>query len=298
MEKTLHLTNPNRKHRKFRLRPARILLYVVLILLALSFIFPYVWLISASFKEPSQIFSTNFSLLPRDANGNIHFVLENYVAAIEYLNLSKVFANTMIVCVANTVINLFLNALAGYAFARIQFKGREVLFKIMIVSMMVPGAIMTIPNLIISRTIMIDDTLLVLILPFIMSVYNVFLMRQQFLGLNKEIEEAAIMDGAGHFRIFFTIALPLVSPMLVVLGITTFMWNYNNFMWALVATQSEEVFTLARSLGELISAGQNNPSMYPQMLAGSVIVSAPLIIIFFALQKYILKGINIGGVKE
>jgi len=298
MEKTLHLTNPNRKHRKFRLRPARILLYVVLILLALSFIFPYVWLISASFKEPSQIFSTNFSLLPRDANGNIHFVLENYVAAIEYLNLSKVFANTMIVCIVNTVINLFLNALAGYAFARIQFKGREVLFKIMIVSMMVPGAIMTIPNLIISRTIMIDNTLLVLILPFIMSVYNVFLMRQQFLGLNKEIEEAAIMDGAGHFRIFFTIALPLVSPMLVVLGITTFMWNYNNFMWALVATQSEEVFTLARSLGELISAGQNNPSMYPQMLAGSVIVSAPLIIIFFALQKYILKGINIGGVKE
>lgn len=298
MEKTLHLANPNRKHRKFRLRPARILLYVVLILLALSFIFPYVWLISASFKEPSQIFSTNFSLLPRDANGNIHFVLENYVSAIEYLNLSKVFANTMIVCVVNTVINLFLNALAGYAFARIQFKGREILFKIMIVSMMVPGAIMTIPNLIISRTIMIDDTLLVLILPFIMSVYNVFLMRQQFLGLNKEIEEAAIMDGASHFRIFFTIALPLVSPMLVVLGITTFMWNYNNFMWALVATQSEEVFTLARSLGELISAGQNNPSMYPQMLAGSVIVSAPLIVIFFALQKYILKGINIGGVKE
>lgn len=298
MEKTLRLASNNRKHHKFRLRPARILLYAVLILLALSFIFPYIWLISASFKEPSQIFSTTFSLLPRDANGNIHFVLENYAAAIEYLNLSKVFANTMIVCLVNTVLNLFLNALAGYAFARIQFKGREILFKIMIASMMVPGAIMTIPNLIISRTIMIDDTLLVLILPFVMSIYNVFLMRQQFLGLNKEIEEAAVMDGAGHFRIFFTIALPLVSPMLVVLGITTFMWNYNNFMWALVATQSEEVFTLARSLGELISAGQNNPSMYPQMLAGSVIVSAPLIVIFFALQRYILKGISIGGVKE
>ena len=163
---------------------------------------------------------------------------------------------------------------------------------------MVPGAIMTIPNLIISRTLLIDDTLIVLILPFIMSIYNVFLMRQQFLGLNKEIEEAAVMDGAGHFRIFFTIALPLVSPMLVVLGITTFMWNYNNFMWALVATQSPDVFTLARSLGSLISAGQNNPSMYPQMLAGSVIVSAPLIIIFFALQRFVLQGINIGGVKE
>ena len=296
MESTLRLASPRKK--RFPLRPARILMYAVLILLALSFIFPYVWLISASFKEPAQIFSPVFSLLPRDANGNIRFVLSNYASAIEYLNLSQVFGNTMIVCVVNTVLNLFLNALAGYAFARIQFKGREIIFKLMIASMMVPGAIMTIPNLIISRTLLIDDTLIVLILPFIMSIYNVFLMRQQFLGLNKEIEEAAIMDGAGHFRIFFTIALPLVSPMLVVLGITTFMWNYNNFMWALVATQSPDVFTLARSLGSLISAGQNNPSMYPQMLAGSVIVSAPLIIIFFALQRFVLQGINIGGVKE
>jgi len=295
MENSLKLSKP-RRH--FRIKPARILLYAVLILLAVSFIFPYVWLISASFKEPSQIFSTTFSLIPLDDNGRIHFVIQNYISAIEYLNLSQVFGNTMIVCFVNTLLNLFFNALAGYAFARMQFKGRDIIFKIMIASMMVPGAIMTIPNLIISRTLVIDDTLLVLILPFVMSVYNVFLMRQQFLGLNKEIEEAAIMDGAGHFRIFFTIALPLVSPMLVVLGITTFMWNYNNFMWALVATQSPDVFTLARSLGSLISAGQNNPSMYPQMLAGSVIVSAPLIIIFFALQRYILKGISIGGVKE
>ncbi|MDD3207207.1 MAG: carbohydrate ABC transporter permease [Bacilli bacterium] len=295
MENSLKQT---KSRKRLRIKPARILLYTVLILLAVSFIFPYVWLISASFKEPSQIFNTTFSLIPLDGNGKIHFVIQNYISAIEYLNLSKVFGNTMIVCFANTLLNLFFNALAGYAFARIQFKGRDIIFKIMIASMMVPGAIMTIPNLIISRTLVIDDTLLVLILPFVMSVYNVFLMRQQFLGLNKEIEEAAIMDGAGHFRIFFTIALPLVSPMLVVLGITTFMWNYNNFMWALVATQSPDVFTLARSLGSLISAGQNNPSMYPQMLAGSVIVSAPLIVIFFALQRYILKGINIGGVKE
>ena len=284
------------RHRPVRV--ARVFLYIVLILLALSFIFPYIWLISASFKEPAQIFSPTFSLLPRDTAGNIHFVLENYISAIEYLNLSKVFLNTMVVCLVNTGVNLFFNALAGYAFARIRFKGRDLIFKIMIAAMMVPGAIMTIPNLIISRTMMIDDTLLVLILPFVMSIYNVFLMRQQFIGINKEIEEAAIIDGAGHFRIFFTIALPMVSPMLVVLGITTFMWNYNNFMWALVSTQSPDVFTLARSLGSLISAGQNNPSMYPQMLAGSVIVSAPLIIIFFALQKFVLQGINIGAVKE
>lgn len=287
-----------KRKRKIKIKPLRVLMYFVLILLTISFVFPYLWLISASFKEPSQIFSTTFSLLPRDASGKIHFVLDNYKSAAEYLDLGKVFLNTMIVCLVNTALNLFLNALAGYAFARINFKGRDLIFKIILLSMMIPGAIMTIPNLIISRTLLIDDTLMVLILPFIMSIYNVFLMRQQFIGINKEIEEAAVMDGAGHFRIFFSIALPLVSPMLVVLGITTFMWNYNNFMWALVSTQSAEVFTLARSLGSLISAGQNNPSMYPQMLAGSVIVSLPLIIIFFALQKYIIAGISVGAVKE
>jgi ABC-type glycerol-3-phosphate transport system permease component len=281
-----------------KVRFIRVLMYGVLVLLAVSFIFPYVWLVSSSFKEPSEIFSTTFSLLPRDSTGNIHFVFTNYVNAAAYLDLGRVFLNTMIVCLVNTIVNLFFNALAGYAFARLSFKGRDLIFKIMILAMMVPGAVMTIPNLIISRTLYIDDTLLVLILPFVMSIYNVYLMKQQFIGINKEIEEAAMMDGASHFGIFFKIALPLVSPMLVVLGITTFMWNYNNFMWSLVATQSSEVFTLARSLGALISAGQNNPSMYPQMLAGSVIVSAPLIIIFFALQKYIVKGISLGAVKE
>jgi len=163
---------------------------------------------------------------------------------------------------------------------------------------MIPGTVMTIPNLIICRLLGIDDTLLVLILPFTMSVYNVFLMRQQFYNLPKELEEAAILDGAGPFRIFFQVSLPLVTPMLVVLGITTFMWNYNNFLWTLVSLQSPENFTLARSLGDLVSAGNSNPSFYPIMLAGSVIVSLPLVIIFFVLQKYIIGGLSAGAVKE
>lgn len=276
----------------------RILQYTILIILTFTFIFPYVWLISSSFKSPDVILSTNFSLIPKDGEGNISFVLENYVNAIAYLNLGSIFLNTMIVCLVNTILNLFFNALAGYAFARIRFKGREITFKVMMLAMMVPGAVMTIPNLIICRLLGIDDTLLVLIFPFVMSIYNVFLMRQQFYSISKEIEEAAIIDGANDFTIFFKICLPLVSPMLVVLGITTFMWNYNNFMWSLVSVQSSEYFTLARALGDLVASGSNNPSMYPQMLAGSVIVSLPLILIFFILQKYIIQGVSDGGVKE
>ena len=284
---------------KKRVNVARIFAYIILILLAFTFIFPYVWLIFSSFKTPAAIFSKDFSLFPVDENGHLAFSFGNYRDALTYLDLGKVMTNTLIVCVINTVVNLFLNALAGYALARVEFKGKKPLFAVVLAAMMVPGTIMTIPNLIICDALGILDTIPVLIFPFIMSIYNVFLMKQQFASLSKDLEEAAIMDGAGPFKIFFTIGLPMVSPMLVVLGITTFMWNYNNFMWTILAIPSnQDAWTLARSLGDLVSAGNGNPNVYPAMLAGSVITSLPLIIIFFFLQRYILAGISLGGVKE
>lgn len=280
-----------------RIRWGRVAVYAVLILLTVTFLFPYVWLISSSFKSTQAIFNPEFHLLPIDTEGNMQFVITNYTQAFDYLNLGTVFKNTLIVCVANTVLNLFLNSLAGYAFARIPFKGRGPVFAVMLMSMMVPGTVMLIPNYIIINELGMYDTLFALICPYIMSVYNIFLMRQQFFAVSKELEEAAELDGAGLFRTFVVIALPLVTPMLVVLGITTFMWNYNNFMWPLVATQSESVFTLARSLGSLVSAGSNNVNLYPVMLAGAVIVSLPMIVVFFVLQKYIIGGISVGAVK-
>ena len=280
-----------------RIRWGRVAVYAVLILLTVTFLFPYVWLISSSFKSTQAIFNPEFHLLPIDPEGNMQFVITNYTQAFDYLNLGTVFKNTLIVCVANTVLNLFLNSLAGYAFARIPFKGRGPVFAVMLMSMMVPGTVMLIPNYIIINELGMYDTLFALICPYIMSVYNIFLMRQQFFAVSKELEEAAELDGAGLFRTFVVIALPLVTPMLVVLGITTFMWNYNNFMWPLVATQSESVSTLARSLGSLVSAGSNNVNLYPVMLAGAVIVSLPMIVVFFVLQKYIIGGISVGAVK-
>ncbi len=284
---------------KKHVRVGRIFAYVILIILAFTFIFPYIWLVFSSFKTPEAIFSKDFHILPIDSNGQLHFSIENYSNALIYLNLGKVMTNTLIVCVINTAVNLFLNALAGYAFARVNFKGKKYLFAVFLAAMMVPGTIMTIPNLIICDKLGILDSLPVLIFPFIMSIYNVFLMRQQFASMSKELEEAAVMDGAGPFKIFFTIGLPMVSPMLVVLGITTFMWNYNNFMWTILAIPSnQDAWTLARSLGDLVSAGNGNPNVYPAMLAGSVITSLPLIVIFFFLQRYILEGVSLGGVKE
>ena len=284
--------------RKHKFSFSKLCIYVILIAVTISFIFPYLWLIASSFKLPSAIFSKEFSLIPRDAEGNIKFVVENYIGAIEALNLGTVFKNTMIVCVLNTIINLFFNSLAAYSFARLNFPGKKAIFAALIVTMMVPGTVLMIPNIIIVNKLGMYDTLGALILPFAMSVYNIFLLRQQFYALSGAIEEAARIDGASNFRIYAQISIPLVAPILVIQGITTFMWNYNNFMWPLVATQSEENFTLARSLGVLVFMGQNNWENYPVMLAGAVAVSAPMIIIYFALQKYIIGGIAVGGMKD
>lgn len=266
--------------------------YGALIFISLLFIVPYLWLILSSFKTPDA-FNT-FSFLPRDTDGNIHFVFDNYVEAWEYLNIPTVLGNTLLVCVVNTVVNLFLNSLSAYAFARMRFAGRDKIFLISLTSMMIPGCVMLIPNYIIVKTLGIYDSLLALILPFVMSIYNVFLLRQQFMAVEKEIEEAAFIDGAGRFRVFWRVCLPIVKPTLIVLGITTFMWNYNNYLWPIIVLDNEANYTLAISLGQLVRQGGD---MMGASLAGAVMVSAPMIIAFFFLQKFILGGNMDGAVK-
>ncbi len=277
---------------------SRVLIYLILGIFTFTFIFPYVWLLSSSLKTPSAVASPEFSIFPTNPDGTINFVWDNYKTAFKELNLGLVFKNTMIVCLVNTFLNLFLNSLAAYAFARLRFPGKEVIFYIALITMMVPGTVLMIPNFLIVNKIGIFDTLFALIFPFLMSVYNVFLLRQQFYALNSSIEEAARIDGASNFRIYWQISLPLVAPILVVQGITTFMWNYNNFMWPLIAIQDESKFTLARSLGELMNRGQQLVENFPITLAGAVLVSAPMIILFFILQKYIIGGIAVGGMKD
>lgn len=269
--------------------------YAILIFITLCFIVPYLWLLLSSFKTPDA-FQT-FSFIPRDSAGNIRFVLDNYISAWEELNIPSVFLNTMLVCIVNTIANLFLNAISAYAFARMKFIGRDKIFMFSLTSMMIPGCVMLVPNFIIVNKLGMFDSLTALIFPFLMSVYNIFLLRQQFLAVEKEIEEAAFIDGAGYFRVFFKVCLPIVKPTLIVLGITTFMWNYNNFLWPLIALNDESNYTLAISLGTLMVNGSVDSTMYPVMLAGAVMVSAPMIIAFFFLQKYILGGTMDGAVK-
>lgn len=276
---------------------ARVALYAFLFFLVVLLVGPFLWLTLASFKDGSQILTAGSPILPVDENGNVSFRFDNYVFAFDYLQLNTLFVNTFLVATIATAFNLFFNSLAGYAFARMNFRGREVLFRLILASLMVPGTVMLVPNMIIINQLGLFDSLAALIVPFVMSVYNIFLMRQTFLGFPRELEEAAIIDGAGTFRVFWMIAMPLARPMLVVLGITTFMWNYNSFLWPLVIIQSPENGTLALGLGSLVSASATNAELYPVMLAASVVISVPLILIFLVFQKFIVKGIASGALK-
>jgi ABC-type glycerol-3-phosphate transport system permease component len=278
-------------------RVSRVALYAFLFFLVVLLVGPFLWLTMASFKDGSQILSADSAILPVDEQGNVSLQFDNYVFAFDYLQLNTLFVNTFLVATIATAINLFFNSLAGYAFARIEFRGREVLFRLILASLMVPGTVMLVPNMIIVNQLGLFDSLAALIVPFVMSVYNIFLMRQAFLGFPRELEEAAIIDGAGTFRVFWTIAMPLARPMLVVLGITTFMWNYNSFLWPLVVIQSPENGTVALGLGALVSASATNAELYPVMLAASVVISVPLIVIFLVFQRFIVKGIAAGALK-
>lgn len=278
-------------------RPGRLALYLVLGFLAILLVGPFVWLALSSLKTASEIFAPDLSFLPIGEDGRFTITFDNYTYAFDYLQVGTLFTNTFLVATIATIINLFFNSLAGYAFARINFRGREFLFRTILVSLMVPGTVMLVPNMIIVTQLGLYDTLAALILPFAMSVYNIFLMRQTFLGFPRELEEAAVIDGAGPFRVFWTIAMPLARPTLVVLGIMTFMWNYNSFLWPLVIIQSPENDTLARGLGSLVSASATNAELYPVMLAGAVIVAVPLIVIFLIFQRFIVKGIAAGAIK-
>lgn len=267
--------------------------YCLLILLSLTFLIPYIWMIVTSFRTETAYLSTGFTLLPLDEYGKLSFHFQNYSEAFTALNLGTVFVNTMIVCVVNTVLNLLLNSMAAYAFARLEYFGRNAVFKACLISMMVPGVVMLVPNYLICDFLGITDSLFALILPFVMSIYNIFLLRQQFIAVDKEIEEAARIDGAGVFRTYWRIVLPLVRPMLVVLGITTFMWNYSNYLWPYIVNTDPSLRTLSTSLAELMGADYD----ITVKLAGAVIVSSPMIVVFFILQKYIVGGTMAGAVK-
>ena len=250
---------------------------------------PFVWMLLGSFKTQGELLRRPVTWWPQDPT------LDNYVRWFTELHIDRFFMNNLLVAVVTVLGNLLFCSMVGYALAKIDFAGKRVLFLLVMVTLMVPGVVTFVPLFVMVSKLGLVNTYPALILPFLVSPLGVFLMRQFMMGIPDSLIEAARIDGAGELRTFTGIVMPLCGPPLATLGILTFLGSWNNFLWPLVAAQSEEKYTLPVALS-LYSTGQNATD-YGLLLAGAVLVIAPIVALFIALQRFFIQGVAATGIK-
>jgi multiple sugar transport system permease protein len=268
-------------------RVARLVLYAILIVGLLAVVGPFLWMLLSSVKPEGEI--RDVTWLPET------WTLENYRNLFDRLNFPKFFANSAIVALLVTAGNLVFCSALGYALAKLPFPGRRVVFLLVLGTLMVPGMVTFVPQFVLVSNMGLTNTYAGLALPFLAGPFGVFLMRQFLLSIPDDLLEAARVDGAGEFRIFWRIVLPLCRPALATLGILTFITSWNNFLWPLVVATTEDRYTLPVALA-LYSVGQNR-IQFGLLLAGAVVVVVPALIVFLVLQRSFLRGIATTGLK-
>lgn len=268
-----------------------ILGYFILILIAFSMLYPFFAMINLSFVHSDKIFSQAGKIFYTG------FTLENYRNVFQQIPLSRYFFNSLIVALITTVGQVIFAALAGYAFARLNFKYKNTIFLIILITMLIPPQVNIIPLFFLMREMHLIDTYQALILPGLFGGFGIFLMRQYFLGLPKDLEEAAKIDGCNLFESFFKIALPLAIPTVATLALFTFVTTWNSFMWPLIVTNSESMRTLPVGLA-IFKGSFREITLWGELLACSVICTIPVIGVFLIGKKYFINDIMQGGVKE
>lgn len=267
----------------------RWLTYAALLVAVVATLMPFLWMLLGSLKSDGEILRNPSGFLPQDPT------LVNYTTWFTDLNIGRFFTNSLIVAVFTVLGNLLFCSMVGYALAKMEFAGKRVLFLLVMITLMVPGVVTFVPLFVLVSKMGLLNTYPALILPFLTSPLGVFLMRQFISGIPDALIEAARIDGAGEIRIFARVVLPLCGPPLATLGILTFLGSWNNFLWPLVAAQSETMYTLPVALS-LYSTGQNATN-YGLLLAGSVLVIAPIVLLFVLLQRYFIQSVATAGVK-
>ncbi len=267
------------------------IIWILMVLIAVWEILPILWMFSTSLRLPSQSFELPPSFLPTSWDW------QNYLAVLRspQINFPLFFINSLKIGLLATVGQLLTCSMAAFAFARLRFRGRDVLFFLFLASMMVPGQVTVIPLFIIIRQLGLIDSHWSLILPALTSGFGVFLLRQYFLTLPGELIDAAKIDGAGFFRIYWGILLPLVGPGLSALGIFTFMGQWNNFFGPLLFLRSWDKLTLPIALVTL--AGYMGSGSRAEILAAVMLSILPVLVAFLFGQRYVLKGIALTGLK-
>lgn len=264
-------------------------LYLILVVALVLVVTPFAWMVLGSFKTSAELRQVPPTWWPEKPT------LQNFRDLFSRNNFGRYFLNSTVVAVVVTVGNLIFCSMVGYALAMLNFRGKRIIFALIMATLMIPGVVTFVPLFVLVANMGLVNTLPGLFLPFLVGPFGVFLMRQFIQGLPKDLVEAARIDGAGELRIFFRVILPLLGPALATLGILTFLGSWNNFLWPLVVGQSQESYTLPVALA-LISTGQNQTN-YGLLMAGATVVVLPVLVVFLLFQKRFIQGIATTGIK-
>lgn len=264
-------------------------IYFFLIFFAIIFVGPFLWLLSTAVKSPSEnIFSYPPVLIPEQ------FTLNNFVEVWNAIPLGRYFINSMIVAAISIVLNLVFSSLAAYPLARINFKGKDTIFYLILSTMMIPFQVIMIPIFIICMKLNLTNSYLGVILPTSVSAFGIFLMRQAYMAVPKELEETALIDGANLFDIWWKVIVPLTRPALATLAIFSFVSSWSDFLWPLIILKDTDKYTLPVGISYLAGTFSAN---WRLIAAGSLISIIPIIFLFIFLQRFFIGGASEGAVK-
>lgn len=274
--------------RRRPVRPLTVLRYLILILSGALMIVPFLWMLTTSLKAPGAVLTIPPQILPRQ------LTLESYARVAATVPLARMFGNSLVVTVACVAGQLATSALSAYAFARMRWRGRDTLFLLYLATLMVPQQVTITPLFILMQRLGWVDTYQGLIAPGLISAFGTFLLRQAMLGVPREYEEAALLDGGTHWTLFRHVALPLVGPSLATLAVLATMSSWNSFLWPLFITRNERLMTLPVGLALLQGRYTTEWSM---VMAGAVITVLPIILIYLAAQRAFVQGVALSGLK-
>jgi len=266
-----------------------LLIHVILVAAALLALFPFFWMVSVSLMTAEDMALFPPPLMP------VHPTLQHYQALFDELAMGRYLLNSTLIALGVTISSLLINSMAGYAFAKLHFRGRDSLFRLLLAMMVIPSQAAMLPLFLMIKELGLINTYAGIIMPGMSSVFGIFLIRQYLKSVPDSLLDAARIDGAGEFRIYRSLILPLSKPVLVSLAVFTFMGSWNDFMWPLIILSQEDRYTLPVALANLMGEHVQDPQL---MMAGAVLTILPVVVLFLLLQRYYLEGLVAGGVKD
>ncbi len=251
-------------------------------------VLPAVWMLMSSFKNMAEISAVPMTLLPD------HLRIENYQKAIQLTRFPRVFTNSLIVTISITVANVFLCTWGGYTFSKLRWPGRDTVFLLILATMMIPSFLTLVPRYVLTAKLGMLNSYAGMIVPFMTGPFGIFLTKQYMLSIPGELTDAAMVDGASAFDIYWRIILPLCKPIVAVLAIFVFNWSWDDLLWGVMILTNRNNWTLPLAIADLRTQGLDQ---YDLQMAGSALAVIPVIIVFILLQKYIVQGVALSGIK-